>query len=156
MVVGLDVRHDQKVGGGYHYLVADARGNCAAIEFDLFDGWKTIVTRKSDSTNFMLMTNHLLASKYYTTEPNPVFGNPHSKSWWRYEVANNFLESYNGILTLEDAGQCLSDVHWKDLVWDDGTVEDNQWSNIYDQSRLTLSLRDWYDYETVHTIPLKD
>ena len=63
-------------GDGYHYLVADAQGNCAAIEFDLFDGWKTMITRKPDSTNFMLMTNHLLASKYFTTEPDPVLGNP--------------------------------------------------------------------------------
>ena len=156
MVAGLDVRHDQKAGGGYHYLVADAQGNCAAIEFDLFDGWKTMVTRKPDSTNFMLMTNHLLASKYYTTEPDPVLGNPHSKSWWRYEVAYDFLETHNGILTLDEAGQCLSDVHWKDLVWDNGTVEDTQWSNVYDQSELTLSLRDWYNYEIIHNIPLKD
>ena len=156
MVAGLDVRHDQKVGGGYHYLVADAQGNCAAIEFDLFDGWKTMITRKADSTNFMLMTNHLLAPKYYTTEPDPVLGNPHSKSWWRYEVANSFLESHDGVLTPEDAQKCLSDVHWKDLVWDNGTVEDTQWSNVYDQSALTLRLRDWYDYDTTHIISLKD
>ena len=49
LIASLDVRHDQKVGGGYHYLVADAQGNCAAIEFDLFDGWKTMITNKPDS-----------------------------------------------------------------------------------------------------------
>lgn len=153
MVEGLDIRHDQSKGG-YHYLVADAQGNCAAIEFDLFDGWKTMITRKGEGENSMLMTNHLLAPKYYTTEPDPVLGNEHSKSWWRYSVASDYIAQRNGILTTEEAQQCLSDVHWKDLVWDDGTVENTQWSNVFDQSSLTLKLRDWYDYETTHIFTL--
>lgn len=155
LVNGLDIRHDQTAGGGYHYLVADARGNCAAIEFDLFDGWKTMVTRKPGNEDFMLMTNHLIAPKYYTTEPDPVLGNPHSKSWWRYETASAFLSGHNGVLTGEEAQQCLSDVHWKDLKWDNGMVEDTQWSNVYDQSALTLKLRDWYDYSMTHEFTVK-
>lgn len=155
LVEGLDVRHDQTVGGGYHYLVADAQGNCAAIEFDLFDGWKTMITHKSDDSYYMLMTNHLIAPKYYTTEPDPVLGNPNSRSWWRYAVADEFLARNNGILGPDDAQQCLSDVHWKELVWADGTVESTQWSNVYDQTTLSLKLRDWYDYDTTHEFDLK-
>lgn len=155
LVSGLDIRHDQKAGGGYHYLVADAEGNCAAIEFDLFDGWKTMITRKGEGENAMLITNHLLAPKYYTTEPDPVFGNPNSKSWWRYQLASEFLAQRNGVLSVDEAQQCLSDVHWKDLVWPDGTVENTQWSNVYDQSALTLKLRDWYEYETTHEFSVK-
>lgn len=155
LVSGLDIRHDQKAGGGYHYLVADAEGNCAAIEFDLFDGWKTMITRKGEGENAMLITNHLLAPKYYTTEPDPVFGNPNSKSWWRYQLASEFLAQRNGVLSVDEAQQCLSDVHWKDLVWPDGTVENTQWSNVYDQSELTLKLRDWYEYETTHEFSVK-
>ena len=151
----VDVRHDQKVGGGYHYLVADASGNCAAIEFDLFDGWKTMILRKDSQKNWMLMTNHLLAPKYYTTEPDPVVGNPHSRSWWRYDVASKYLDERGGILTAEEAQQCLCDVHWKDLVWDNGMVEDTQWSNVYDQSALTLRLRHWNSYETTREFSLK-
>ena len=155
LVSGLDIRHDQKAGGGYHYLVADAEGNCAAIEFDLFDGWKTMITRKGEGENAMLITNHLLAPKYYTSEPDPVFGNPNSKSWWRYQLASEFLAQRNGVLSVDEAQQCLSDVHWKDLVWPDGTVENTQWSNVYDQSELTLKLRDWYEYETTHEFSVK-
>lgn len=155
LVSGLDIRHDQKAGGGYHYLVADAEGNCAAIEFDLFDGWKTMITRKGEGENAMLITNHLLAPKYYSTEPDPVFGNPNSKSWWRYQLASEFLAQRNGVLSVDEAQQCLSDVHWKDLVWPDGTVENTQWSNVYDQSELTLKLRDWYEYETTHEFSVK-
>ena len=155
LVAGLDVRHDQTAGGGYHYLVADAEGNCAAIEFDLFDGWKTMITRKAEGENTMLMTNHLIAPKYYTTEPDPVLGNPHSKSWWRYSVASDYLSNRGGIITSDEAQQCLSDVHWKDLKWDNGMVEDTQWSNVYDQSALSLKLRDWYDYGTTHEFSVK-
>ena len=146
LVSSVDVRHDRTAGGGYHYLVADAAGNCAAIEFDLFDGWKTMILQKAPEENAMLMTNHLLAPKYYTTEPDPVLGNPHSRSWWRYETASKYLSEHDGTLSIGQAQRCLSDVHWKDLIWDNGMVEDTQWSNVYDQSALVLHLRHWNSY----------
>ena len=95
----------------------------------------------------MLVTNHLLSEKYYTTEPDPAVGNPHSKSWWRYETAGAFLAEHDGTLTLDEAKECLALVHWKDLVWDNGMVEDTQYSNVYDQTALTLDLRNWNDYD---------
>ena len=150
----VDVRHDAAVGSGYHYMVADAAGDCAVVEFDKEDGWKTMIVRKADGASHMLVTNHLLSEKYYTTEPDPAVGNPHSKSWWRYETAGAYLLERGGVLTLEEAQQCLSLVHWKDLVWDNGTVEDTQYSNVYDQKDLTLYLRNWNDYETTHTFNL--
>ena len=143
----VDVRHDATVGSGYHYMVADAAGDCAVVEFDKEDGWKTMIVRKDPEAKFMLVTNHLLSEKYYTTEPDPAVGNPHSKSWWRYETAGAFLAEHDGTLTLDEAQECLALVHWKDLVWDNGMVEDTQYSNIYDQSNLTLDLRNWNEYE---------
>lgn len=150
----VDVRHDASVGSGYHYMVADAAGDCAVVEFDKEDGWKTMTVRKPADANFMLVTNHLLSEKYYTTEPDPAVGNPHSKSWWRYETAGAYLEEHGGSLTLEQAQECLSQVHWKDLVWDNGTVEDTQYSNVYDQKEIKLYLRNWNDYETTHRFGL--
>ena len=144
----VDVRHDATVGTGYHYMVADASGDCAVVEFDKDDGWKTLIVRKPAGEKSMLVTNHLLSEKYYTTEPDPAVGNPHSKSWWRYETACAYLAAHDGTLTLEQAQECLAQVHWKDLVWDNGTVEDTQFSNVYDQRSLTLDLRNWNDYET--------
>jgi len=147
----VDVCHDIAVGSGYHYMVADAAGDCAVVEFDKEDGWKTMVVRKGEGDRFMLVTNHLLSEKYYTTEPDPAVGNPHSKSWWRYETAGAYLDAHEGSLTLDEAQECLSLVHWKDLVWEDGTVEDTQFSNVYDQAALTLDLRNWNAYgETRH------
>lgn len=150
----VDVRHDAAVGSGYHYMVADATGDCAVVEFDKEDGWKTMIVRKREGANSMLVTNHLLSEKYYTTEPDPAVGNPHSKSWWRYETAGAYLQEHNGVFTLEEAQECLSLVHWKDFVWENGTVEDTQYSNVYDQKTVTLNLRNWNDYETTHKFNL--
>ena len=150
----VDVRHDAAVGSGYHYMVADAAGDCAVVEFDKEDGWKTMVVRKAPGENCMHVTNHLLAEKYYTTEPDPAVGNPHSKSWWRYETAGAYLAEHGGAVTLEQAQECLALVHWKDFVWDNGTVEDTQYSNVYDQQAVTLALRHWSDYGTTHRFSL--
>ena len=144
----LDIRHDAKVGSGYHYMVADASGDCAVVEFDKDDGWKTMVVRKPEGENSLLVTNHLLSPKYYTTEPDPAVGNPHSKSWWRYETAGAYISAHDGILSIPEAQECLAQVHWKDLVWDNGMVEDTQYSNVYDQKAITLDLRNWNDYDT--------
>ena len=51
------------------------------------------------------------------------------------------------VLTLEEAQECLSLVHWVDLPIPGGKVEDTQYSNVYDQKNITLALRSWYDYE---------
>ena len=142
----VDVRHDASVGSGYHYMVADAGGDCAVVEFDKEDGWKTMIVRKDPEAKYMLVTNHLLSEKYYTTEPDPAVGNPHSRSWWRYATATDFLAGRDGTLSFDEAQECLALVHWKDLVWETGAVEDTQFSNVYDQKDITLSLRNWNDY----------
>ena len=144
----VDVRHDAAVGSGYHYMIADAAGDCAVLEFDKEDGWKSMVVRKAEGQKAMLVTNHLLSEKYYTTEPDEAVGNPHSRSWWRYETAWNYLQEHDGTLTLEEVQECLALVHWKDLLWDTGTVEDTQYSAVYDQKNLTLDLRNWNEYDT--------
>ena len=151
----VDVRHDAAVGSGYHYMVADASGHCAVVEFDKDDGWKTLIVRKPEGENSMLVTNHLLNPKHYTTEPDIAVGNPNSKSWWRYETAGAYLRAHNGILTFDQAQECLSQVHWVDLPLPSGQVEDTQYSNVYNQKDITLSLRNWNDYTTTHSFSLK-
>ncbi|MBQ3766744.1 MAG: linear amide C-N hydrolase [Bacteroidales bacterium] len=151
----VDVRHDASVGAGYHYMVADANGDCAIVEFDKEDGWKTMILRKDPEQNAMLVTNHLLSPKYRTDEPDIAVGNPNSKSWWRYETAKAYLDSLGGCLTFPQVQECLALVHWKDLPIPGGKVEDTQYSNVYDQQNLTLALRNWNDYETTHRFELK-
>lgn len=148
LLATVDVRHDAGVGSGYHYMVADANGDCAVIEFDKNDGWKTMIVRKDAAMNYMHVTNHLLDPKYYTTEPDPEVGNPNSHSWERYAKVEEYLGSRNGVASFAEAQECLSLVHWKDLVWPNGMIEDTQYSNVYDQSAIKLYLRNWNDYDT--------
>lgn len=151
----VDVRHDVKAGSGYHYMIADATGDCAVVEFDLNDNWRTLVTRKAPESKYMHVTNHLLAQKYYTEEPDPVYGNPHSKSWMRYAKVRDYMESHNGgVITADEAAECLSEVHWTELKWDNGLIESTQYSNVYDQTGLTLSLHPWNDYDNSYLFGL--
>ena len=149
LAASLDIRHDAVVGSGYHYMIADANGDCAVLEFDREDGWKSLVVRKGADDKYMLVTNHLLSEKYYSSEPDMSVGNIHSKSWWRYETVDNYLNERNGTLTLDEAMEILGMVHWKDLLWETGTVEDTQYTCVYDQTNLTLDLRNWNDYDKV-------
>lgn len=90
----LDICHEAAVGSGYHYMIADAAGDCAVLEFDKEDGWKSMIVRKSEGAKSMLVTNHLLSEKYFSATPDEAVGNPHSKSWWRYETAGKYLAEH--------------------------------------------------------------
>ena len=149
LAASLDINHDAVVGSGYHYMIADANGDCAVLEFDKDDGWKSLVVRKGAGENSMLVTNHLLSEKFLTSEPDMSVGNVHSHSWWRYETVDNYLNERNGTLTFDEAMECLEMVHWKDLLWETGTVEDTQYTCVYDQKNISLSLRNWNDYDKV-------
>ena len=154
LLATVDLRHDSIVGSGYHYMVADTSGDCAIIEFDKEDGWKTLVLRKPSDQQYMLVTNHLLSPKYRTDTPDPAVGNPNSKSWWRYETADNYLKALDGVLTPDQAQECLNMVHWDHLVLPNGKVEVTQHSNIYDQQMLSLRLRMWNELDKSHFFQL--
>jgi len=156
LIRSVDVRHDTVTGGGYHYMVADAQGHAAVVEFDLEDGWKTLVVPKDTALQYMTVTNHLLSPKFQTEEPNPKYGNPYSRSWWRYDTVEEYLSQRNGTLTLQQAQECLGLVHWVDLAWGDpkGTIEDTQYSNVYDQTNHILYLRNWNNYDHTYQFQL--
>lgn len=149
-----DICHDIEAGSGYHYMVADANGDCAIIEFDKDDEWKTIVLRKPAGSNYFHVTNHLLNPKHVTAEPDPTVGNPNSRSWWRYDTVNVYLTENEGTLTLEGAQEGLDLVRWVDLSQPNGEVEDTQWSNVYDQTEIVLYLRNWNSYDKTYRFTL--
>lgn len=154
LLANYDLCHDTNAGSGYHYMVADANGDCAIIEFDKDDEWKTIVLRKPVDSNYYHITNHLLNPKHRTTEPDPTVGNPSSKSWWRYDTINAYMIENDGILSLEEAQQALEIVRWVDLQLPNGDVEDTQWSNVYDQTNKLLYHRNWNSYDIVNIFTL--
>ena len=131
----------------YQYLLADAEGDAAIVEFDHEHGWKTLVIRKKRCDEPLLLANHLMAPEYPSV---PEEGNPRD-SWGRYAGAWQYLDAHGGALTLPE---CLSLIHWTDYVRTDESVSDTQWSGVYDQSALTLNLRFWNDYGKTHRFRL--
>ena len=67
-----------------------------------------------------------------------------------------YLSQRNGTLTLQQAQECLGLVHWVDLAWGDpkGTIEDTQYSNVYDQTNHILYLRNWNNYDHTYQFQL--
>lgn len=176
----LDVRQDPMVKTGFHYMIADAGGDCAVVEFDPEDNWKTLIVCKPADRSYMQVTNHMLAPEYYSPEPDPAFGNTGSYSWARYDSVGAFIEERGDALSRAEAQECLARVRWVDLKANDGMAagtqyqikfrrmkavveklperssEDTQYSCVYDQRDLVLYLRNWNDYETTHSFSLRD
>ena len=180
LLESLDVRQDPMVKSGFHYMIADAGGDCAVVEFDPEDNWKTLIVRKPSDRSYMQVTNHMLAPKYFSPEPDKAFGNTGSQSWARYDSVGAFIDERGGSLSQEDAQECLARVRWVDLKANDGlaagtqyqikfrrmkavveklperSTEDTQYSCVYDQRDRVLCLRNWNDYEKTYRFSLKD
>lgn len=174
----VDVCHDNRVTIGFHYMVADAAGDCAVFAFDPEDNWKPMVVRKPHVREHMQVTNHVLAPKYYTGQPDSSVGNVGSRSWWRYDTVDEFLGSRGGAVTLKEAQECLEKVRWMKLPVSEGLAtgtqfqlvfkhlkpvmeklhdrmyEDTEYSNVYDQQNIALYLRNWNDYEQTYCFRL--
>ena len=97
-----------------------------------------------------------------------IWSNPKDIRRFRFKVGDHvelitgvgFFSRHNytdgGTVTHRQAQECLARVHWKDFVWDDGvTVEDTQFSNVYDPAAQTLTLRHWADYDAPQTFTLE-
>lgn len=175
----VDLRQDIAFKAAFHYMVADATGDAAVIEFDPQDDWRTIVVRKPEDASHMEVTNHLLAPAYTSPVPDPAVGNVESRSWWRLQTVCDFLSEKEGGITTEEALDCLSAVRWIDLPAAGGLTsgtqyhlkfkrlkatlvkrpdkqfEDTQYSAVYDQGRIALTIRNWNDYDTAHAFTLE-
>ena len=113
-----------------HYMVADASGHSAVIEF--VDG--RMVVTKTDK-KYLVVTN-------FTLHGNPTktgFGKD------RYENIQNTLKKQGGIISEEDA---------LELLKSNVIPGDEQWSAVYNLTKKTLSVTFSGDYENVHRFKL--
>jgi len=141
----VDVRHDVSVGSGFHYMIADASGGCAVIEFDPEDGWKTLIIRKPAGKDYMQVTNHMLAPKYSTLEEALECLN--QVRWIDLPVSSGLAGGTQYQLAFRHFVPRIS-------VLPDKAFENTQYSIVYDQQARTFSLRNWNDYATAHTLAL--
>ena len=115
-----------------HYLVADASGQAAVIEF--VDG-KMVVTKREKK--YLVVTNFTL------------YGNPTKTGFGkdRYENIQNTLERQGGVISEEDALELLK----RNVI-----PGDEQWSAVYNLTKKTLSVTFSGDYENVHRSKIND
>ena len=115
-----------------HYIVADASGHSAVIEF--VEG-KMVVTKSEN--------------KYQVVTNFPLYGNPAKKGFGkdRYENLQNTLEKQRGIISEEDA---------LELLKSNVIPGDEQWSAVYNLTKKTLSVTFSGEYEHVHRFKMND
>lgn len=109
-----------------HYLISDAKGNSAVIEF--LDGDIKII--KTDK-NYQLATNFIMYQGLNEGEGGSEFE--------RYETLENKLKSTGGIIVEEDAMKLLSEVSIPGRT---------QWSVIYNQEtgQIQICMGEKYDH----------
>lgn len=113
-----------------HYMVADASGHSAVIEF--VDG-KMVVTRAEN--------------KYQAVTNFTLFDNPTKTGFGkdRYDNILNVLEKQGGIISEEDA---------LELLKSNVIPGDEQWSAVYNLTQKTLSVTFSGDYKNIHRFKL--
>lgn len=113
-----------------HYMVADASGHSAVIEF--VDG-KMVVTRTEN--------------KYQAVTNFTLFDNPTKTGFGkdRYDNILNVLEKQGGIISEEDA---------LELLKSNVIPGDEQWSAVYNLTQKTLSVTFSGDYKNIHRFKL--
>lgn len=113
-----------------HYMVADAAGDAAVIEF--VDG-KMVITKKK--RNYQVVTNFTL------------YNNPALKGFGkdRYENIENELERCQGIITEYDALELLK----KNVI-----PGDEQWSAVYNLTKKRVEVTFSRDYDHVYNYEL--
>jgi hypothetical protein len=123
--------HNVDMGGGppLHYLVADASGRAALVEF--YQGDVVVMVNEDP---WHLATNFLCAAAGDSTEG----------TCWRYDKISERLEEAQGRLSAEDGLALLADVS------QDGT----QWSIVYGLSIGDVTVAMGRQYEVIHTFHL--
>lgn len=120
-------------GGGppLHYMVADASGEAALVEF-----WKGEMHILENENPWHLATNFLVSS---------VGGSPEDQCW-RYERILKEMEDQQGALTETQALDLLADV----------SQGNTQWSLVYELDTLAVHVVMGGEYQTVHTFLLEE
>ncbi|UYP47526.1 hypothetical protein NEF87_003811 [Candidatus Lokiarchaeum ossiferum] len=114
------------VGGPpLHYLIADASGNSAIIEFT--DGEMQVILTENP---WQTSTNFLLYESDTTDKVN----------CWRYSLVESVLKEKNGELSTQEAMDLLEDVA------QDWSTGGTQWSNIFNMNTKEISIVIGMDY----------
>ena len=119
----------------YHFLIGDAEGNSAVVEY--IEDEISVLYGEKISTNFLL------------TPGEYEFGGGYE----RYDIVKNALDEKNGIVSEEEAMMILSDCR---SVASPEKESSTQWSCVYNLDKLTVDVAVGSDFEHVYSYSLFD
>jgi hypothetical protein len=122
---------DFEGGPPLHYLIADAKGKSALVEF--YRGEMNVIKNEQP---WLFATNFLLSS----------VKDPRDGGCWRYDRINDRMNEKQGLLDANTAMELLTEV-----------AQDNtQWSVIYQMALGEVSIAMGRDYSEIHTFNVSD
>ncbi|MCQ2462753.1 MAG: linear amide C-N hydrolase [Clostridia bacterium] len=125
----------------YHYQIADAKGNTAVIEY--VNGEMKVLYPAKSKTN---KVNYMAATNFYLTEG---VDDPLALGHDRYDTVMKKLKSTKGVANEKTAMNMLKSVSLKDSDMN-GYICSTLWSAVYNNTRKTLNLCVYNDYNTVY------
>ena len=140
----VDMNSSGKIG--YHFQMADRKGNSAVIEY--LDNKMTVI-RKSDAESYQCLTNFTIS----TQEKNGT-------GYERYEILDEKLRSSNGIMNSKEAMSLLDSAQMDGhKYYEPGHMYYNsktQWSVVYNLSKCTATVSVKSDFSKTHEFSLSD
>lgn len=132
------------LGCCFHYMLTDATGDAAVIEYV---NNEIRVTRAGDKG-----FDNLFVTNYYLAPDGGVGMDSYDpEGMERYDIIANTLTNNNGILNFDQAFDLLSDVHLNyrhdNNLYDITTL----WSCLYNNTQRTMSLAARMDYSNIYT-----
>lgn len=148
-VVALLQQHDMHASAGscYHFLIADANGDSAVVEY-VGDEISVLYGERA-CTNFML------------TEGEYDFGS----GYGRYATVQATLAEHEGVLSRKEAMDLLETCNYNERAEKeekgeeyipDGEPTTTQWSCVYDLDALTVDIAVGADWSNIYTYSLLD
>lgn len=138
------IAFNYSLGCCYHYLLTDASGDAAIIEY-VNNEMRVI---RSDNPEF----TRLYVTNFYVSPDGGVGSDEYDpEGMERYEIIGDTLAENNNVLNFTQAFNLLSDVHLNyrhsNNLYDITTL----WSNLYNNSRQTLSIAPRMNYNEIYT-----
>ncbi len=132
------------LGCCYHYLLTDATGDAAIIEY-VNNEMRVI---RSDNPEFQ----RLYVTNFYVSEDGGVGSDKYDpEGMERYEIIGGTLAENNNVLDFDQAFNLLSNVHLNYRHSNNLYNITTLWSCLYNNNRLTMNLAARMDYGKIYT-----
>lgn len=134
------------LGCCFHYLLTDATGDAAVIEF--VNGQMNVI-RDSDLGDYLHVTNY-----YLTPGAGDGMEAYDPEGMERFEMISEKLAENNGVLSFAESFDLLSDVHLN-YRHDNGLYDiTTLWSCVYNNTDLSMALAARMDYSKIYTFDI--